>query len=857
MKKAWPLVAFFILTTAGPFLLGGQDGLVPAFTVETDDLTIERAAQPNTYFDKVGRRFAILGYEGGQFEAWAYPLKLLRNFEWSFYVGTSTQPIRSRDIVRRITVTPAATTLTYAWQSFTIKAHIVTSLEEPGAVILFDVNSTEPLTIACGFLPVLQPMWPAGIGGQYASWDDKLKAYIISESTRKNHGFAGSPAARGISYTPAHMLSDTPNEFTIVIDKPEEVRGKFIPVVLAGGKGKREDVRNVYEHIAANPEAVYRDAHAHYRDLRRNTLRVRTPDARLNLAFSWSKISLDNLFVENPDLGRGLIAGLGTSGTGGRPGFGWFFGGDAYINSFSLNGFGAFAMVRDALAFTQKTQRQDGKMAHELSQAAGYINWFGDYPYGYLHGDTTPFYLTAVYDYFRMTGDVEFVRQSWDSLRRAYDWCLSTDEDGDGLMDNKKAGLGALEFGSLLGIQTDIYLAAVWVRAAFTMEKLAGAAGDEVMARKAAADCEKALVAFEDKFWEEETGQYSYAFNAGGERVKDLTPWVAVPMMWGLTDPDRSRRMLEKIHSAEMTTDWGVRNLSPKSELYEPLNYNYGTVWPFITGLMATAEFKQNFGLQGYHFLMANAAHVFDNAAGHVTELFSGSQNIWPGEAVAHQGFSASGVALPLVRGLLGLEGDAAAAHVIFAPQFPADWKDVAIDNYLLGPESFSLHYMRGEHSLSVDVTVRNKTPHLVTFAPSLGPGTKIREVLVNGRTQKVKTIETERYVRPEVDFVLLEKSRVDIVFEPTVEVLPPAAESKTGDSDRGLKVISVKGSRGQLQIAVEGLAGMEYTLWLTQAELVDNLEGAELVNGRLHIGLPGGKNDGFVRHDITLRIKE
>ena len=857
MKKARPLAALFIFAWTILFVQAGQNGLIPAFIVETDDLTIERPAQPNTYFDKVGRRFAILGYESGQFEAWAYPLKILRNFEWAFYVESSTQPIRSRDIVRRITVTPAATTLTYVWQSFTVKAHVVASVDQPGAVIFFEVNSTEPLTIACGFLPVLQPMWPAGIGGQYASWDEKLKSYVISEPTRKNHGFAGSPAARGISYTPAHMLSDAPNEFTIVVDKPEEVRGKFIPVVLAGGKGKREDIRQVYEQMAAAPEAVYQQAYAHYREFRRSTLRVRTPDQRLNMAFDWSKISLDNLLVDNPDLGRGLVAGLGTSGTGGRPGFGWFFGGDAYINSFSLNGLGAFSAVRDALVFTQKTQRPDGKMAHELSQAAGYVNWFDDYPYGYIHGDTTPYYLAAVYDYFRMTNDLEFVRQSWDSIRRAYEWCLSADEDGDGLMDNKKAGLGALEFGSLIGIQTDIYLAGVWVRAAFAMEKLAVASGEEAAARRAAEDHEKAHLAFEAKFWDEKEGQYSYAFNADGENVKELTPWSSVPMMWSLTDPERSRLMLEKMHSAEMMTDWGVRNLSPKSGLYQPLNYNYGTVWPFISGLLATAEFKHHFWLQGFHLLQANAGHVFDNAAGHVTELFSGSQNIWPGEAVAHQGFSATGIVLPLVRGLLGLEGDAGASHLIFAPQFPADWKEVTVDHYQLGKDSFSLSFVRGEHSLSAEVNARYKTPHLVTFAPTLGPGTRIREILVNGRTQKAKTVETERFVRPEVDFVLLEKSRVDIVFEPTVEVLPPAIESKTGDQDRGLKVIGVTGTRAQMKIVVEGLAGAEYTLGLTQSDKVISVTGGELANGRLHIRIPGKKNGKFLRVDITLQIED
>ncbi len=462
--------------------LAAQNGLVPAFPVERDGMTLSRPAQPGTYFDKVGRRFALLGYESGAFEAWAYPLKILRNFELSFLLGGGTRPVAARDIVRSIEVTPAATTITYTYQSFTVKATYVTAVDEPGAVILLAVEATEPLTVVAGFLPVLQPMWPAGIGGQYAGWDDQLKAYLISEPRRQNHGYVGSPAAQGISYTPAHMLSDAPNEFTIVIDEPAAVRDLFIPIVLAGGKGKREDIRAAYEKIAADPERVYLAALEYYKNLGRSTLRVETPVAALDLALEWSKIAYDNLRVSNPDLGNGLVAGLGPSGTGGRPGFGWFFGTDAYLNAMSLSSYGAFDAAREAIAFTRKWQRADGKMAHELSQAAGTIDWFKDYPYGYIHADTTPFYIAGVHDYFARSGDLELVRESWPSLKRAYDWCLTTDADGDGLMDNSKAGLGALEFGSLTGIQTDIYLAAVWTRAASGMAELARAMGDSALA---------------------------------------------------------------------------------------------------------------------------------------------------------------------------------------------------------------------------------------------------------------------------------------------------------------------------------------------------------------------------------------
>lgn len=63
-----------------------------------------------------------------------------------------------------------------------------------------------------------------------------------------------------------------------------------------------------------------------------NTLKIDTPDSEINRAFSFAKLALDSLLIENPDLGSSLVAGFGKSGGSGRPGFGWFFGGDSFIN---------------------------------------------------------------------------------------------------------------------------------------------------------------------------------------------------------------------------------------------------------------------------------------------------------------------------------------------------------------------------------------------------------------------------------------------------------------------------------------------------------------------------------------------
>ncbi|NTV82173.1 MAG: hypothetical protein HGA24_12220 [Candidatus Aminicenantes bacterium] len=128
-------------------------------------------------------------------------------------------------------------------------------------------------------------------------------------------------------------------------------------------------------------------------------------------------------------------------------------------------------------------------------------------------------------------------------------------------MDNAKAGLGALEFGALTGIQTDIYVGAVWVKANQALRTMAAAMGDKAVAKKAETNAARSGAAWKEKFWDVGNSQYSYAFNKDGRHVPELTPWSAVGLAWGLGDPERGVETLARMNRSDLTTDWGVRML--------------------------------------------------------------------------------------------------------------------------------------------------------------------------------------------------------------------------------------------------------------------------------------------------------
>ena len=232
--------------------------------------------------------------------------------------------------------------------------------------------------------------------------------------------------------------------------------------------------------LFADPAKDWQDAAAHARHLHDDLVTIQTPDPVIDRALEWGKVALDKGVVCNPDLGCGLIAGLGPSGSTERPGFGWYFGGDAFMNAWAIGAYGDFDVVRQTLEFFSRYQRNDGKMPHEISQGAAYLKWFEQFPYAYYHADTTPLFISAVADYVRVSGDVDAGRRLWPVVEKAFTYCLSADEDDDGLMDNSRAGLAAVETGALRSadVQTDIYLATAWLDAASSMASLARRFGE-------------------------------------------------------------------------------------------------------------------------------------------------------------------------------------------------------------------------------------------------------------------------------------------------------------------------------------------------------------------------------------------
>jgi hypothetical protein len=658
-------------------------------------IAVQKPAQPGKFIEAVGRRAALLGREDGRFEAWVFPIKVLRDFQLSAYVDNALEPVPLAGWAETVEVHPGHAAVTFAHAAFTVRQTIVASIEEPAAAVLLDIGTSRPLRMRVSFVPEMKPMWPASFGGQSTSWDGQDGVLTFTEGLRRFRPVVGCPLFTRISEQVGHQLPD--RTVTIEFDvTPESAARGPAAIVIAGS-------REIYGRVAPRAAALPAKASKYYHEFHARTLAV-TADPFLQSPFHWAKFALEKGWACNDGVGCGLVAGWGESGLSERPGFGWYFGGDALMNAWAILDYGDFARVRAILEFLQKYQREDGKLPHELTQSLALLDW-SKYPYGYYHADTTPLYLFTAARYVRMSGDREFLTKSWASFERAYRLCL-TALDADGLLSNVKFGAAAVETGALSGkVAKDVYLVGVWCAALQAYAEIAGWLGREAERAEALRRLEKARESAVAWFLPEK-GYFAFAELRDGTRYEANSGWQAFLLAHGDLPGEAPAQAARALARPELATDWGTRLFATDSPFYDALGYNDGSVWPFVTAFAAMAEYRHRQATAGFLRLAGLAAATGLSGAGFLGENFSGDRFQSLPRSVPHQLFSSMAMIHPLVSGLLGLEGDAMAGRLRFAPQVPRLLGRAGFERYRVGAAVVSGEAERLENSVAMALRV-------------------------------------------------------------------------------------------------------------------------------------------------------
>ncbi|HET7294527.1 MAG TPA: amylo-alpha-1,6-glucosidase, partial [Vicinamibacteria bacterium] len=259
MSRTWIRTA-----VAGFLCVGPAAAEVPRFELPPSGLVLEEPVRSGRFFAVAGRRSAAFGYENRGLEAWVYPLKVLDDLRLSFRIKGYPLEIEGTDILASVSVRPEATIFTYSHAAFTVRQIVFAPLDEPGIVILLDVDSALPTTVLGSFRPRLKLMWPAGLMTANVEWDEKERLYLLTEETKRFVGVIGVPGATDLAVMPyQEEPKDVPLRFSLDVPIATQ-RERFVPLVIAGGVAGKDEAKASWQRLLGSAARLYEANVAHY-----------------------------------------------------------------------------------------------------------------------------------------------------------------------------------------------------------------------------------------------------------------------------------------------------------------------------------------------------------------------------------------------------------------------------------------------------------------------------------------------------------------------------------------------------------------------------------------------------------------
>jgi glycogen debranching enzyme len=689
---------------------------LPDFTgrAASRELTISREVDTSKPVSVIGPRGALLGTQDGQYEAWVFPWKIFSGMRMTAEMQDYPVPISVNDHAAWIDVKPDHTTITYSHANFTIRQIMVAPKQTPdgaGVLVFYQIQAIRPMTLTLSLEPVMDRMWPADSSDhpnpEWVQTPGGSGFYILHENLPGPAAAMALPGAGPGILAPYQERAHTwPLQFVLHYD-PAKDKDRLYPLLISVANTDQASTKEAFAHSLAaldsSAASIYQANEEYYRGFVAQHTALESPDTDLNAAFSWAEVAIDQLRVQTIDhKEEALTAGFVGSGDAARPGFGWFFGRDALWTLYAVNSYGDTETTRQEIEFLLHRQRADGKIMHEWSQTADLVDW-KSLPYEYASADSTELLPMAMDDYLKISGDRALVESSWDALARAWNF-ETTHVSADGIYNNGQ-GTGWVESWVPSMPQQEIYLAALDVQASLAFAHLAETTGHTDLASQAKDRAAKLRARIEKEYFLPAADFYAFSHNADGSTDDTATIFPAVAWWDGDYSLDHSDAMLNRWASSEFSTDWGTRILSDKVSFYDPISYHQGTVWPLFTGWVSVAEYRTGRPLSAYAHLMQNAGLTWAQDLGSATELLSGQFYQVLGRSTAHQLWSSAMIISPVLRGMFGLEWNAAQHSLSVTPHLPADWDTATLRNLPFGNGRVDLNFTRRGQELLVQAS--------------------------------------------------------------------------------------------------------------------------------------------------------
>ena len=400
--------------------------------------------------------------------------------------------------------------------------------------------------------------------------------------------------------------------------------------------------------------------------------------------------------------------------------------------------------VLSCLSSTQATETspdrdsEPGKILHEMRQSE--MARSGEVPFGRYYGnvDSTPLFILLAAEYYRRTGDLEFVNRICPNIERALHWIDNYgDSDGDGFIEyghSSRRGLlqqgwkdsqdsvfhsdGRLAEGPIALCEVQGYVYAAKRRIADVFECLGEHERASILRREAAVLKDR----FHEAFWCAGISSYAIALNGTKQRCEVRSSNAGQILFTGIGSGDHCRAIITELESKSFYSGWGVRTIAAGEARYNPMSYHNGSVWPHDNALIAwgLSGEKDKTLLEKIVTGLFDASIFFD--LHRMPELFCGFPRR-TGEAptlysvaCAPQAWAAGSVFL-MLQACLGMQIDAPNSVIRFVhPMLPESVSSVRIAGIRVGSAEVSLEITRNEKTVSIAILDRRGEIDIVSI---------------------------------------------------------------------------------------------------------------------------------------------
>ncbi|MCL5949076.1 MAG: glycogen debranching enzyme N-terminal domain-containing protein, partial [Candidatus Bathyarchaeota archaeon] len=321
------------------------------------------------------------------------------------------------------------------------------------------------------------------------------------------------------------------------------------------------------------------------------------PQVPMSDWLNWILLAADSFIVENAAGRKAVIAGYHWFETWGR---------DTFI---SLPGLllvtGKYSDAKDTLQ-SYIEYCKSGLIPNFISDKSGIPV--------YDTVDATLWYVNAVLQYVKYTGDFGFVKDElWEKLQAIVEnhqkgtlFGIHLDEDGLLMHGPRLTWMDASVGTDVITPRTGkaVEIQALWYNTLRTMELLANKFEEPILAGKYSAMANQTRQSFNEKFW---NPQNSCLFDVVNEKSVDpsIRPnqIFAVSLEYTMLDSEKCQKVVTVVNR-ELVTPYGLRTLSlgdPKfvgkcagDSRSRDMAYHNGTIWPWLLGPYVTAYLKVN-----------------------------------------------------------------------------------------------------------------------------------------------------------------------------------------------------------------------------------------------------------------------